>query len=126
MVRRRNKWFNFTLHIYPYNVLCFFDCDLDKVYATLKRGGVELISRDSVILDNTCDGRVAFCHSPHVIASFKFYPTKPYHHGLIAHEVLHITNHILNRVGMKYSEQSEEAYTYLAQYITEKIYEHLK
>ncbi len=46
----------------------------------------------------------------------------PEAHGILAHEIMHATFAILRRSGMKFSQKSEEAYTYLAEWITEKIY----
>lgn len=40
---------------------------------------------------------------------------------LMTHEVLHCTFNLLDRVGMSHSEESEEAYTYLMQYIMLEI-----
>lgn len=37
--------------------------------------------------------------------------------GMIAHEALHATNYILEYIGMELTEQSEESYTYLLQWI---------
>lgn len=48
--------------------------------------------------------------------------TDPEAHGILAHEIMHATFAILRRSGMKFSQKSEEAYTYLAEWITEKIY----
>lgn len=40
--------------------------------------------------------------------------------GRLLHEVMHAVNHILDNKGVTFSESSEEAYTYLAQYIYEE------
>lgn len=45
--------------------------------------------------------------------------------GLVAHESLHLTHHILNTCGCKLTNSSEEAYTYLLQYITELSFEYV-
>lgn len=46
-------------------------------------------------------------------------------HGILAHEIGHVTNNILERIGMKLSSESEEAYTYLTQHLTMKAYKYL-
>jgi len=45
--------------------------------------------------------------------------------GTVAHEIFHATIFILNRIGMDLTLESDEAYAYLNQYITEKMYEQL-
>lgn len=47
-------------------------------------------------------------------------------HGIIAHEALHATFFILSSRGLKYSQKSEEAYTYLIQFIIDQIYKLIK
>lgn len=42
--------------------------------------------------------------------------------GTLNHEILHAVFFILKKVGVVYSSESEESYTYLYGYLTEKIY----
>lgn len=42
--------------------------------------------------------------------------------SLIAHECLHATCYILDYVGIKLTEESEEAYTYLVGYLIDEVY----
>lgn len=42
--------------------------------------------------------------------------------GTLNHEILHAVFFILKKVGVVYSIESEESYTYLYGYLTEKIY----
>lgn len=42
--------------------------------------------------------------------------------SILSHEALHATFAVLNHVHMKYSEESEEAYTYLLAFIISTIY----
>jgi hypothetical protein len=46
-------------------------------------------------------------------------------HGLLAHEVFHATDLLMENIGMKLSRDSDEAYAYLIQYITVEIYDKL-
>lgn len=41
--------------------------------------------------------------------------------GLVSHECLHLTHYILKRAGLTLSEESEEAYTYLQEYLLKEI-----
>lgn len=45
--------------------------------------------------------------------------------GIFNHELLHMVFNSLEVVGMKFSNDSEEAYTYFAGYLTEKILDKL-
>jgi hypothetical protein len=43
-------------------------------------------------------------------------------HGVIAHEVMHAVHEILTTIGMKLSNDSEEAYAYLTGWLIDKVY----
>ena len=45
-------------------------------------------------------------------------------HGVIAHEIYHLVKLILNHRGVKYCEESEEAYAYLIDWLTDEIYDY--
>lgn len=46
----------------------------------------------------------------------------PYDRGILAHEVFHVVCFIMEHVGMKLHDSSDEAYAYLTSYLTEEIY----
>ena len=47
-------------------------------------------------------------------------------HGVIAHEVYHSVNYILNYCGVDFSHSSEEAYSHLLHYLIDAVYMELK
>lgn len=49
-------------------------------------------------------------------------PVTPHWKGLLAHEILHSTFQLMRHIGIVHGHKSEEAYTYLNQYITTQIY----
>lgn len=59
------------------------------------------------------------------IVAVMFWPSTAYHYSVLQHELFHLTFAILDRVGMKLSYDSEEAFAYLHSYITQKVYEYL-
>lgn len=52
-------------------------------------------------------------------------PITDYNFGVLVHEIAHAAIGILNSKGMRLTHDSEEAYTYLMQYITIQIFEDL-
>ena len=53
-------------------------------------------------------------------------PKTPEEHGALAHEILHSAQFILDFVGIKFHiDYSDEAYTYLVQFITQKFHENI-
>ena len=49
----------------------------------------------------------------------------PFDTGTIAHEALHVTFEICERLGIRYDIENQEAFAYLHGYIVQKIYEGL-
>jgi len=48
-------------------------------------------------------------------------------HGVIAHEIYHLTNRVMEYIGCQHSHKySEEAYAYLLQWITNWVYSKLE
>lgn len=45
--------------------------------------------------------------------------------GMVVHESFHFVDYVLKRAGIKLSEDSDEAYTYLLEYVTKQILKHL-
>lgn len=49
----------------------------------------------------------------------------PYFHGILSHEILHATFELLRSRGLTYSEDSEEAFTYLHDFYITELYRNL-
>ena len=47
-------------------------------------------------------------------------------HGTISHEIFHAASCLLRKRGMKLSSSSEEAYAYLIDWMTDKVYDIIK
>lgn len=45
--------------------------------------------------------------------------------GVLAHEIFHVAEFIMDRIGIKHSLECSEAYAYLIGYLTEEIYKQI-
>lgn len=53
----------------------------------------------------------------------KVFPETPAHFGILQHEIFHAVTNMLDRIGMKFIPlKSDEAYSYLIEYLTVQIY----
>ena len=57
-----------------------------------------------------------------VVCICKELPITPEAKGFLSHEIFHVSEYILKFVGIKHSESSSEAFSYLIQHITECVY----
>lgn len=60
------------------------------------------------------EGGESILHMPKI-------PTDSNGFSILAHEIYHITNSIMEKVGINMSSDSEEAYAYLIQFLTKRI-----
>lgn len=71
-------------------------------------------------------GRTVKFSNDQTAVRLNYYPSTAKDFGLVQHEIFHCIEFILDSIGMKLTYSSDEAYAYLIQYLTEKIYELLK
>lgn len=65
-------------------------------------------------------------HSDDLRSFAMFFKQDGIDHGVIAHEVFHITHHILQGVESQFDVNNHEQYAYLCEWITDWVYEQLK
>lgn len=58
----------------------------------------------------------------HVIVWIRSFDWKVFEMGLLVHELLHVVHAVLKNVGFKFSDDSEEAYTYYLQALTQEAF----
>ena len=123
---------NFTVPaiIYPFDVMVSLNQTWDEFAKNVvKRFGSEILEdftkyqhpyTEGLSYIYVSEGQLACILRLH---TFDF--NNPKHHGTLAHEVFHITEFVLRKVGCSLSEHSNEAYSYFNGYLSEKIYENI-
>lgn len=114
---------DFELHTYPYRVVFFFGCSEEEVDLQIKKKKIK--PGGEYHIEDGEEAVTKICESGHVIALFRSLPVGAVQMGFLAHEVVHIVHSVCSAVGLRHSADSEEAYAYLAQYITEQVYRKL-
>jgi hypothetical protein len=77
---------------------------------------------ESLSLPETTLGRATLFPCNRTLIRLKNYPTTATDHGIIAHEIFHAVDFLLERIGIKLSGDSGEAYAYLIGYVTQEVY----
>lgn len=111
----------FNLEIYPFDIMISFEEDNSILYKRLKELKIPKKEYTLCGLGSTADGKYMMFSNSTSIIRLPWIPKTPYQLGVLVHEITHATFAILSKVGMALSDYSEEAYTYLLQYITNKI-----
>jgi len=71
-----------------------------------------------------CRGRYVMFSTGASLIRLRHLPSTPDDYGILQHEICHVVASVLDSVGMKLKIlTSDEAYAYLTQFITKKVYE---
>jgi hypothetical protein len=115
--------FSIDYVIYPYNLIVSV-CQSNKDVEKLLKGILpeECHEEIKIMTGGNPVARTIKFSSNHTIIRFNSIPTP----GIIAHEVFHVIHFLFTHIGITLSDSSDEAYTYLLQYVVDKIYQNIK
>jgi hypothetical protein len=112
--------------IYPFDILVSVHDSYEKLSRELKRrlpdDCFEAIKRFESIGTNGNRGKTVMFDTGSVCIWIKGTPTE----NTIAHEAFHAIDFILDKVGMTFSSDSDEAYAYFLGFVVQKIHDFIK
>lgn len=110
--------------VYPFDTLFIVDENDEEVEKYIKRCAIKKKKRLLKYLkfDNKTLGQCTL-HKCNVIIRVKDAPENAASKGVLSHEIMHGVFAIASLIGLKYGRKSEEAFTYLGDYLTTKFYE---
>ena len=104
--------------VYPFDVAIAFNMS----YKSLREKLFKLLPSETHVkielLDGAYDAKTVMFSTGQTVIHFKTIDE-----GIVAHEVFHAVDFLMERIGCRLAEDSNEAYAYLVQYLTNKIYE---
>jgi len=113
--------------IYPFDLMVSFNETDKKFKSKLKSFDIDLddacLSLDSSKFER---GRAVLTQSNQLILRLNFYPKTPEQLGMLAHEIFHIVEFLLEHINIKLSKKTDEVYAYMIGFYTKKIFEILK
>ncbi len=111
--------------IYPFDILVSFGDDKRRVRKKLSK----ILPDKSVVkefkIPTLSSGRTTMFSTGQTFLWLKEKPTSINGLAILNHEIFHCVCFILERIGITHSSDSDEAYAYFIQYLTEKIYDEL-
>lgn len=128
MKKKYKSNFIIKCDIYPFEVMVSIDQTNDQLFKALEPYGyIRKECEELWDMSETVQGKCIMTTINHTIIRLKSMPDKYLFMGNIAHEVFHAVTFIMSSIGMKFKlEVSDEAYSYLTGYLTERIYRELK
>lgn len=110
--------------IYPFDIMLAVDESDESLSNVLTQSGIDIDKYPACFLENdTVKGRCVFFEGNQSLLRLRSIPEDIFEYGVLHHEIFHVCAFILFKVGIPLTQESEEAYAYLIQFITEKIYD---
>ena len=109
--------------VYPFDVLVSLNQTDEEFYSEVGHLSDDDLEDVFLNLDETVLARSYFTKNNISIVRFVNIDKDNLPHGLISHEIFHITTFILNKVNIKFSFETDESYAYLLHYLIDEVYE---
>lgn len=125
-MKKQTKEANFIvpLVVYPFDIMFSFGEGIGKLKSKL-RGFVPPSDINQVYLGKA-QGRTIQFSSGQVLIIIKEYPCNSNGLSILQHEIFHAIQFVFDKIGIKHSDESTEAYAYAIQYVTNQAYQKIK
>lgn len=110
--------------IYPFDVMVSICEDDEVLKRKLTRYGADFDGMDLSHSDSQ-KGRCVMFSNGRFLLRLYGYPKTPAHYGHLQHEIFHAVEFLMDKLNTPLSDDSDEAYCYLIQYLTTEIYKRL-
>lgn len=119
--------FHITVDVYNFDLmLSFGESNAEVVSALVKRGYDKRLIGDIGYSTDTSFGCYIATPTGAGLIRMRKIPRGSFGFGCLAHEIFHATEYLLQAVGIPHNKEfSSEAYAYVIQHITEKVYDKL-
>ena len=118
--------FIIPLVIYPFDIMVSIDESDKQLAEELKKFGIKKNLLGAISMPKTGSGKCIMFESNRTLIRLKRGNDKNLFISKIAHESLHAVSFIFQVIGIKLTDESEEAYTYLLDYIILQILNRIK
>lgn len=107
---------------YPFDVLFSFNQSQKEFDKALREKGIKYF-KDETFNNLTCMARTCHLDSGATIVRFKDFSKTAFGFGVLNHEIFHVVEFLFDKIGMPHNVFfTSEAYAYLIQSITERVY----
>lgn len=111
-----------SIDLYQQDLLVCFGSRFSLVRALSPLVGKRLAREEAKAIGHSSQGRTVIDEERGVY--YLWLPQRPEsaaHFGVLAHEVAHVAFGLMQKIGASLTPESEEAYTYLIHFLTERI-----
>lgn len=109
-----------SYQVYPFDLMVSIGETDEKLKAKLTSKGLPW--HEDLSLDEMKDGCCCMYEGNQTLLRLRKKPATAYEYGVLMHEIFHCVDLLMKTIGVKLTDDSNEAYAYLTGYITEQIY----
>jgi hypothetical protein len=121
-VIKSNRMFIVKGEIYPFDILVSFGDSEKKLRKELSKILPDETAVSELFIDPLGAGRTMIFSTGQTLLWLKEKPTDINGLATLNHEIFHCVCFILERIGVTFSADSDEAYAYFIQHLTNKMY----
>ncbi len=118
-MKTKKKLFILDWQIFPFDVLVALGSNREEILARIKKTGYKLDNEELEKINMHGLGRAVMLRGGQSILWTKNYPKAV--DGNLAHEIVHIVHFVTERIGISLSNETDELFGYMTQYLTDKI-----
>lgn len=111
--------------VYPYDVIVGIGCEMKDI---IKYGNKKYVNPftdkdlEAMKIEDTTNGRSVMLENNALVLWTRNTPISPDHIGILAHEIFHIADMTLYKVGLELTPESDEAWAHYIHWLTKEIY----
>lgn len=117
------KAIHIPLVLFPFEVLVCLGGDKQFVIKNIKKFGYTPDTEEEGHITMIGQGKCVMLKNSATIIWLKNYPRAG--SGVLAHEIFHATDFILDKMGIKHTDSSDEVWAYVIEYLTKEIHKNL-
>ena len=124
---KKGKPLNFIIPgtIYPFDIIVSIAESDEVLFPRLERRGIDITDSGIGVYSDTQRGRTIMFNGNQTLIRMYEHRNTPEWHGNLDHEIFHAVDFLMDRIGMKLTNDSDEAYSYMIGYVTKEIYKRL-
>ena len=120
------KMFTVDHGTFPFDILVCIGCEHEDIISKLKKLGQKLDEEEIEKIWMEGRGRTIMLRNGQTVLRLDNIKNKVDFHATLSHEIFHAVEFLFDKIGIKHSKKSSEAFAYQIQYLTGSIYEKLK
>lgn len=117
--------FIINLEVYPFDVMVSIGETDEAVVKMFEKKGIEMGEEAKEAIKIRGKARTIMLVGGQSLLRLPKHPETNFEYAVLQHEIFHVVEFVMSKIGIKLCNKSDEAYAYLIQFLTLKIYNKL-